>query len=220
MKMSKYDKEAEQTLVEYAETFTDDWVAEMDQYLAMDPDSEKNFAKYGKRKYIRPQKRILRYAAIFLVVAFVGSIVIPIPQASAWQIWWLDLLFGENEEDIDVMPDNETQIKYCIISIPEQFELIEEMELSPKEYFAYYTNSLDEYVIFTIAPKSDTAVHIDNENRTNYTEVIGDFEALVSEGNEDISYTVTIDDTVISLQTNATKEIGDIFIRNIREITY
>ena len=217
MKMSKYDKEAEQTLVEYAETFTDDWVAEMDQYLAMDPDSEKNFAKYGKRKYIRPQKRILRYAAIFLIVAFVGSIVIPIPQASAWQIWWLDLLFGENEEDIDVLPDNNEIIDVFVYKVPDNFYLVDEMQTSPTEYVANYINETGEYIIFMQSDNSEFAMHLDNENRIINTEVIGEFEVLVSTGTADIIFEITSDNSILSVQTNASYDVGKDFILGLKK---
>ena len=69
------------------------------------------------RKPVNIRKRMLRIAAMFLVIVFVGSIVIPVPKADAWRVWWLDLLMGENTQDIDVNTNDD--FKYYVSELPE-----------------------------------------------------------------------------------------------------
>ena len=71
------------------------------------------------RKPVNTRKRMLRIAAMFLVIVFVGSIVIPVPKADAWRVWWLDLLMGENTQDIDVNTNDD--FKYYVSELPEGF---------------------------------------------------------------------------------------------------
>ena len=219
MKMSKYEQDTEQFLNEYAGHITDDWAAEMDKYLAMDENAEANFAKYGKHKYVKPQKRILRYVAIFLVVCFIGSLTIPVPQASAWKVWWFDLIFGENEKDIDVMHDNENEfIEFYVDSIPDGFALVEEMLISPTEYIANYSNEEGRYIVFMQTEKNDSALHLDNENRELSTAIIGDFEVLISSGTEDVIFGITTENTNVSVQTDAGFEVGEAFLKGLKII--
>lgn len=219
MKMSKYEQDTDQILTEYAESFNAEMAAEMDKYLTMDENAEENFERYGKRKYINPRKKVFRYAAIFIVAAFIGSIVIPIPQASAWQLWWLDLIFGENEEDIDVLPDNEDEfIEFYVDKIPEGFELIDEQKISSSEYVANYISNTEKYIIFIQSDKNEATLHLDNEKHNMYTDVIGEFEVLISEGRTDIIFCITAEKSNISIQTNAPYEVGKEFILGLKKI--
>lgn len=220
MKMSKYEQDTDQILTEYAESFNAEMAAEMDKYLAMDENAEENFERYGKRKYINPKKKVFRYAAIFIVAAFIGSIVIPIPQASAWQMWWLDLIFGENEEDIDGLPNNEDSfIEFYVDKIPEGFELVEEVKVSPTEHMSTYIKEMEEYIIFIQSEKNETAMHVDKENRTISTEKIGIYEVLISVGADDTLFCITGDKSNVSIQTNASYEVGEEFLLGLKKIS-
>ncbi|MBR4410638.1 MAG: hypothetical protein IKT31_04900 [Firmicutes bacterium] len=220
MKNSKFEQETELFLDEYAGQITDDWAAEMDKYLAMDENAEANFAKYGKHKYVKPQRKILRYAAIFLIVCFIGSFVIPIPQASAWKVWWMDFLIGINEEDVDVSSDREQEfLEYYVAEIPKGFTLVNEMLATPTEYIANYANAEGKYIVFMQTEKNESALHLDNENRKLSTDIIGDFEALISTGEEDIIFGVTTENSNISVQTDAGFEVGKTFLQSLKKIS-
>ncbi|MDD6231566.1 MAG: hypothetical protein PUA89_02445 [Frisingicoccus sp.] len=219
MKKNKYEKEAERILGEYAREETGKWASEMDKYISLDEAAEENFAMFGKRKYIKPQKKILRYAAILLAVVFIGSIVVPIPQASAWRVWWLDLVFGENDVDIDITPANNNEFKeYYLSEIPEPYELAEVISDTDSEYSALYLDPNEHYVIFMQTKKNESSVHMDNENRENHTDIIGDFEVLVSDGENDTLFEITTEKTLISIQTNAGYELGKNFILELKKI--
>ncbi|MGN1334571.1 MAG: hypothetical protein ACI4U1_05600 [Anaerovoracaceae bacterium] len=219
MKKNIYEKETERILTEYAEEQTEKWASEMDKYISTDEDAEENFAMFGKRKYIKSQKKILRYAAILLVVVFIGSIIVPIPQASAWRVWWLDLVFGDNDVDIDITPANNDEFnEYYLSEVPEPYELAEVVSDTDSEYSALYLDSNEHYVFFMQTRKNESAVHMDNENREKHTDIIGDFEVLVSEGENDILFEITTEKTLISIQTNAGYEIGRKFILQLKKI--
>lgn len=219
MKKNKYEKEAEQILGEYAREETGKWASQMDKYISIDEDAEENFAKFGKRKYIKPQKKILRYAAILLAVVFIGSIVMPIPQASAWRVWWLDLVFGENDVDIDIMPANNNEFKeYYLSEIPEPYELAEVISDTSNEYITMYLGDGDHYVIMMQIDKDSASEHLDSENRESYTHIVGDYEVLVSKGETDTVFELTTENVWISIQTNAEYEVGEKFILSLKKI--
>lgn len=218
MKKTKYELEAENELKTYAEEMTSEWASEMDKYISMDEDAAENFEKYGKCRYVKPQKRILRYVAIFIAVIFAGSIVIPIPQVNAWQVWWLDLLFEEHEESIDITsPDGDNFKRYNVKNIPKGFNLADELSLMPGSYTIYYENDSDEFIEFSQAEKSGAAMHIDNENREKRVEMVGDYEVFISEGIEDMVYIFTTEDILMSIHTNASEEVIYEFINNIEK---
>ena len=123
----KVEQQAEDILRAYADELDAQYADAFDAILAEDPDYQKNIERYGKRRYVKPQKRILRYAAILLVAIFAASVIVPVPQASAWRIWWLDLITGQSGVDMKV--DTEKQYDfadYYAAKIPDGFELLEE----------------------------------------------------------------------------------------------
>ena len=123
----KVEQQAEDILRAYAGELDAQYADAFDAILAEDPDYQKNIERYGKRRYVKPQKRILRYAAILLVAIFAASVVVPVPQASAWRIWWLDLI--TKNSDVDMKVDTEKQydfVEYYPREIPEGFELVKD----------------------------------------------------------------------------------------------
>lgn len=104
--MDRRERVADQKADEILKKFADDMVKIYDEEakeLMRQAEAEgMPDIKLRTRKPVNIRKRVLRIAAMFLVIVFVGSIVIPVPKADAWRVWWLDLLMGENTQDIDV----------------------------------------------------------------------------------------------------------------------
>lgn len=218
MKKSDYEREVEKVLKEYGRDESEKWAAEMDKYLAEDENAEANFAKSGKRRYVKPRRRTLRYAAIFIAAVFIGSVVIPVPQASAWRVWWLDLVFGENEEDVDIVSNNEDQfIEYYVSKIPKGFEVSQEKN-DGQRYFTTYVNEEKEYITFSQTKKGEQSLHLDNQSRSGQTEVIDDFEVLISTGEKNIIFEIMTDNVAISITTNAGYDVGKEFICSLEKL--
>ena len=128
------------------------------------------------RKPVNIRKRVLRIAAMFLVIVFVGSIVIPVPKADAWRVWWLDLLMGESTQDIDV--NNNDDFKYYVSELPEGF-VFDKEDKNKNRYMLQYVNEEGKVIVFTQNKTTSLEKHLDNENREYTKEMIGDFEDLV-----------------------------------------
>lgn len=167
------------------------------------------------RKPVNIRKRVLRIAAMFLVIVFVGSIVIPVPKADAWRVWWLDLLMGENTQDIDV--NNNDDFKYYVSELPEGFVFYKEKK-NENRYMIQYMNEEGKSISFTQIKNKLGEKNIDNEY-TRYTkEMIGDFEVLVGYDSKKNKFEFTVEDIIISVSTDASYEIGKEFIENIKEL--
>lgn len=167
------------------------------------------------RKSVNIRKRVLRIAAMFLVIIFVGSIVIPVPKADAWRVWWLDLLMGENTQDIDV--NNNDDFKYYVSELPEGFVFYKEKK-NENRYMIQYMNEEGKSISFTQIKNKLGEKNIDNEY-TRYTkEMIGDFEVLVGYDSKKNKFEFTVEDIIISVSTDASYEIGKEFIENIKEL--
>ena len=166
------------------------------------------------RKPVNIRKRVLRIAAMFLVIVFVGSIVIPVPKADAWRVWWLDLLMGENTQDIDVNTNDD--FKYYVSELPEEFVYYKEKK-NENRYMIQYMNEEGKSISFTQIKNKLGEKNIDNEY-TRYTkEMIGDFEVLVGYDSKKNKFEFTVEDIIISVSTDASYEIGKEFIENIKK---
>lgn len=166
------------------------------------------------RKSVNIRKRVLRIAAMFLVIVFVGSIVIPVPKADAWRVWWLDLLMGENTQDIDVNTNDD--FKYYVSELPEGFVFYKEKK-NENRYMIQYMNEEGKSISFTQIKNKLGEKNIDNEY-TRYTkEMIGDFEVLVGYDSKKNKFEFTVEDIIISVSTDASYEIGKEFIENIKK---
>ena len=166
------------------------------------------------RKPVNIRKRVLRIAAMFLVIVFVGSIVIPVPKADAWRVWWLDLLMGENTQDIDV--NNNDDFKYYVSELPEGF-VFDKEEKNKHRYMLQYVNEEGKVIVFTQDKTTSSEKHLDNEN-TRYTkEMIGDFEVLVGYDSKKNKFEFTDEDIIISVSTDASYEIGKEFVEKIKK---
>ena len=166
------------------------------------------------RKPVNIRKRMLRIAAMFLVIVFVGSIVIPVPKANAWRVWWLDLLMGENTQDIDVNTNDD--FKYYVSELPEGFVFYKEKK-NENRYMIQYMNEEGKSISFTQIKNKLGEKNIDNEY-TRYTkEMIGDFEVLVGYDSKKNKFEFTVEDIIISVSTDASYEIGKEFIENIKK---
>lgn len=166
------------------------------------------------RKPVNIRKRMLRIAAMFLVIVFVGSIVIPVPKADAWRVWWLDLLMGENTQDIDVNTNDD--FKYYVSELPEGFVFDKEYK-KKSQYVIQYVNDEGKNILFTQTKETQIENYSDNEN-TKYSKVmIGDFEVLVGEDSKKIEFEFKGEGTVMTVNTDATYEIGKEFIENIKK---
>lgn len=167
------------------------------------------------RKPVNIRKRVLRIAAMFLVIVFIGSIVIPVPKADAWRVWWLDLLMGENTQDIDVNTNDD--FKYYVSELPEGFVFYKEKK-NENRYMIQYMNEEGKSISFTQIKNKLGEKNIDNEY-TRYTkEMIGDFEVLVGYDSKKNKFEFTVEDIIISVSTDASYEIGKEFIENIKEL--
>ncbi len=167
------------------------------------------------RKPVNIRKCVLRIAAMFLVIVFVGSIVIPVPKADAWRVWWLDLLMGENTQDIDVNTNDD--FKYYVSELPEGFVFYKEKK-NENRYMIQYMNEEGKSISFTQIKNKLGEKNIDNEY-TRYTkEMIGDFEVLVGYDSKKNKFEFTVEDIIISVSTDASYEIGKEFIENIKEL--
>ena len=166
------------------------------------------------RKPVNIRKCVLRIAAMFLVIVFVGSIVIPVPKADAWRVWWLDLLMGENTQDIDVNTNDD--FKYYVSELPEGF-VFDKEDKNKHRYMLQYVNEEGKVIVFTQDKTTSSEKHLDNEN-TRYTkEMIGDFEVLVGYDSKKNKFEFTDEAIIISVSTDASYEIGKEFVEKIKK---
>ena len=175
----KTDKQAEEILAEAA-SHKDEYAAEMDKLLEGDESYEAAVKKYGKRRYVSPKKRITRVAAALLIVGIVASVTVPVEKASAWRIWWLDLITGENQEDVDLKSEADYSfMEYYIGNLPEGYEIVNEEWIPNVRYKATLSNDEGTFIYFLETPVDMNQVHLDNEGSEITKEIIGDFEVLV-----------------------------------------
>lgn len=204
----KTDKQAEEILAEAA-SHKDEYAAEMDKLLEGDESYEAAVKKYGKRRYVSPKKRITRVAAALLIVGIVASVTVPVEKASAWRIWWLDLITGENQEDVDLKPEADYSfMEYYIGKLPEGYEIVNEEWIPNVRYKATLSNSDGNTIYFYETPIDMNQVHLDNEDTEITKEVIGDFEVLVDRTADIVAFEINTDKVKISIDTDGPYESG------------
>ena len=213
----KTDKQAEEILAEAA-SHKDEYAAEMDKLLEGDESYEAAVKKYGKRRYVSPKKRITRVAAALLIVGIVASVTVPVEKASAWRIWWLDLITGENQEDVDLKPEADYSfIEYYIGTLPEGYEIVDEEFVPNIRYKATLLNDEGNTIYFYETPIDMNQVHLDNENSEITKELIGDFEVLVDRTDDIIAFEIATDRTRISIDIDSDFEVGKKLIEGLKE---
>ena len=212
----KVEQQAEDILRAYADELDAQYADAFDAILAEDPDYQKNIERYGKRRYVKPQKRILRYAAILLVAIFAASVIVPVPQASAWRIWWLDLITGQS--DVDMQVDTEKQYDfadYYAAKIPDGFELVSDESVDGKSRRIFYKNEEGKYIRFDQQKKDKAGTFLDNENSDIEIEKIGEFEVIATMKNDTCMFEFSTEYAVNCVQTNAGYDSGKEFIENL-----
>lgn len=213
----KTDKQAEEILAEAA-SHKDEYAAEMDKLLEGDESYEAAVKKYGKRRYVSPKKRITRVAAALLIVGIVASVTVPVEKASAWRIWWLDLITGENQEDVDLKPETDYSfMEYYIGNLPEGYEIVNEEWIPNVRYKATLLNDEGNTIYFYETPIDMNQVHLDNENSEITKELIGDFEVLVDRTDDIIAFEIATDRTRISIDIDSDFEVGKKLIEGLKE---
>ena len=212
----KVEQQAEDILRAYADELDAQYADAFDAILAEDPDYQKNIERYGKRRYVKPQKRILRYAAILLVAIFAASVIVPVPQASAWRIWWLDLITGQSDVDMQVDTENEYDFaEYYATKIPDGFELLEDQYIGKNKRDVIYQNEEGTYIFFRQQRKDKTTSYVDNESTSSQQEMIGAFQVMTTYRGGDIVYEFTTDRALCRVHTDAGYAVGKEFIGNL-----
>ena len=222
MKSIKKEKDvsarAEEMLKSYADEWADSYAAEAEKLLRDDEQYRRAQAKYGSYRRRSTKKRLLRCAAVLICAIFIASIAVPIPQAHAWRVWWLDLVTTENAQDIDVRANKDYVGEYYVSELPEGFEL-EAEECSASRKVASYKNAEGKTIIFTQIKDSRGNGHVDSQ-KTNYkSEMIGEFEVLIGKSDERIIFEMMTENTFIVISTDANYEFGVKFIEGLHKIS-
>lgn len=212
----KVEQQAEDILRAYADELDAQYADAFDAILVEDPDYQKNIERYGKRRYVKPQKRILRYAAILLVAIFAASVIVPVPQASAWRIWWLDLITGQSDVDMQVDAENEYDFaEYYAAKIPDGFELLEDSYTEGNKHDVIYQNGKGNFIFFRQQKKDKVSTYVDNEKTSTQQEMIGAFQVMTTYREDDIVYEFMTDRVFCRVHTDAGNAIGKEFIENL-----
>ena len=217
--MKKGNERAEEFLRDYAKVIEEAQAAEFSKYMddaASEKDAEKQkdtMPKRGKKS----RQRLLRYAAVFAAVIIVAGVVIPVDEVSAWVVWKFDALFGENDDHTEIKPNDENDfIQYYVAEIPEGFEVVSE-QADEKRIHIQYSNSSGDYIMLTQMPRELYITSFDSECRETYSEVIGNFEVLVNEGEDDCAFELLTDEVAILIYTNAGYDTGKKVIEKLKE---
>lgn len=212
----KVERQAEEILRSYGEAAGQQDAALFDAVLAEDENYQKYEKLYGRRRYRDPKKQILRYAAILLAALFVASIAVPVPQASAWRIWWLDLITGESDVDVQVDAENAYDfVEYYPGKLPEGFRLVSDEKVGGSRFEFFYENSDGKYIYFVQQEKEKVDTFLDNEKSEYSEEFISDFEVMISHRNKSILFEFTTERTLNYVRTDAGHEVGKEFIENL-----
>ena len=212
----KLARQAEEILRGYGEAAGRQDAALFDAILAEDENYQKHKKLYGRRRYRDPKKQILRYAAILLVALFVASIAVPVPQASAWRIWWLDLITGESSVDVKVDAENAYDfVEYYPGKLPEGFRLVSDEKVGETKREAKYEDANGKYIFFRQLSKDGAITYIDNEKAETSKKIIGNFEIAVTYSADDTIFEFTGEKTVNHVHTNAGYAVGKEFIENL-----
>ena len=212
----KVERQAEEILRSYGEAAGQRDAVLFDAILAEDENYQKYEKLYGRRRYRDPKKQSLRYAAILLVALFVASVAVPVPQASAWRIWWLDLITGESNVDVQVDAENAYDfVEYYPGKLPEGFRLVSDEIESESKHETKYEDESGKYIFFSQKEIKKASTYIDNEKSNTIEEIIGDFEVMVTFREEDVVFKFTSEHSIERIHTNAGYEVGKEFIENL-----
>lgn len=212
----KLARQAEEILCGYGEAAVRQDAALFDAILAKDENYQKHEKLYGRRRYRDPKKQILRYAAILLVALFVASIAVPVPQASAWRIWWLDLITGESDVDVQVDAENAYDfVEYYPGKLPEGFRLVSEKSVGDTSFEFLYENSDGKYIKYKQQKKEKASTYFDNEKSSDIKKIIDSFEVIVSYRDKSVLFEFATEQNLNYIRTNAEYEIGEEFIENL-----
>ncbi len=212
----KVEQQAEDILRAYADELDAQYADEFDAILAEDPDYQKNIERYGKRRYMKPQKRILRYAAILLVAIFAASVIVPVPQASAWRIWWMDLITRNGDVSMKVDAEGEYDFaEYYAAKIPEGFELSKDVYVDGNRRDVLYKNEIGKYIQFRQQRKDKASSYVDTEKAETNREAIGTFQVLVTYSGDDVIFEFTTECALDRVHTNAGYVVGKKFIESL-----
>lgn len=209
---------AEEILKSYADSWAEAYADEAEELLRDDEQYRKVEEKYGSYRRKSLKQRVLRCAAVLLCAIFIASIAVPIPQAHAWRVWWLDLVMHENVQDIDVRPNDDYAGEYYVSELPEGFELETERR-DEEQYMIKYVNTLGESIVFIQSINKTTDNHIDNEQTNYQEELIGEFQVFVGKSGNRTLFEMTTDDAFILISTDAEYEVGVEFIENLHKIS-
>lgn len=218
MRKKRAAKEADEILKKLADDVAKAYGEEAERLMQQaqaegEPDLKFNLKK-PQRKSKLLHNRMLRIAAMFIIVVFVGSIVIPIPKADAWRVWWLDFIIGENSEDVDI--NNDDDFKYYVSELPEGFKFENETK-NENRWIAQYINDKGKTILFTQSKKEKSENNADNENTKYCKEMIGDFEVLVGHDAKKIEFEFEGEDTIMTVNTDDSYYVGKKFIEKIKE---
>lgn len=218
MRKRRAAKEADEILKKLADDVAKAYGREAERLMQQaqaegEPELQLNLKK-PQRTPKRRYNRALRIAAMFVIVVFIGSIVIPIPKADAWRVWWLDLIIGENSEDVDI--NNDDDFKYYVSELPEGFKFDKEIKNKNRQMI-YYLNEYGENIVFTQS-RIDSAENNTDNKYTDYSkEMIGDFEVLVGRDENKTEFKFNAEDEILAVNTDASYEVGVKFIESIKE---
>ncbi len=212
----KVERQAEEILRSYGEAARQQDAALFDAILAEDENYQKYEKLYGRRRYRDPKKQILRYAAILLVALFVASIAVPVPQASAWRIWWLDLITGESDVDVQVDAENAYDfVEYYPGKLPEGFRLVSDEKVGETKREAKYEDSNGKYIFFSQKKIEKTSDYVDNEKAETKKQIVGNFEVAITYSEDDVVFEFIAEQSVGRIHTNAGYETGCFFVENL-----
>lgn len=219
-KINKKDisAQAEEMLKSYADGWTEAYAAEAEELLRNDEQYRQAAEKYGSYRRRSLKKCLLRCAAVLVCAIFIASIAVPIPQAHAWRVWWLDLVTNENAQDIDVRADKDYVGEYYVSELPEGFELEKERR-DEEQYMIKYVNTLGESIVFIQSINKTTDNHIDNEQTNYQEELIGEFQVFVGKSGNRTLFEMTTDDAFLLISTDAEYETGVEFIEHLHKVS-
>lgn len=219
-KINKKDisAQAEEMLKSYADGWAEAYAAEAEELLRNDEQYRQAAEKYGSYRRRSLKKCLLRCAAVVVCAIFIASIAVPIPQAHAWRVWWLDLVTNENAQDIDVRANKDYVGEYYVSELPEGFELEKERR-DEEQYMIKYVNTLGESIVFIQSINKTTDNHIDNEQTNYQEELIGEFQVFVGKSGNRTLFEMTTDDAFLLISTDAEYETGVEFIEHLHKVS-
>ncbi len=212
----KIERQAEEILCSFGENVGRQDVALFDEILAGDENYQKYAKIYGNRRYRDPKKQVLRSVAVLLIALLAASFVVPVPQASAWRIWWLDLFTGEGKADVQVDAENAYDfVEYYPGELPDGFELVSDEVVNRTKHETKYEDANGKYIFFSQKEIEKASDYVDKEKAETTTRLIGNFEVVVTYSQDDVIFEFTAEQSVGRIHTNAGYAIGKEFIENL-----